>query len=113
DDHNSPQASASTNPNAHHAANSAEFLTYSNPTNVPSFYVTKIWKTNGDVAIELPKFLVRRVTVDTSTDLSLTDPWLRWQVPGNDGIALAPGLTNTLTAPITGPKRFFKIRVEE
>ena len=53
------------------------------------------------------------VTVESSSDLGLLDPWSPWAVLGNHGIPLAPGLTNTLVAPALEPKRFFKIRIEE
>jgi glucose/arabinose dehydrogenase len=109
----SPQGERTANPDGDRDSNEAEFLNYSNPTNSSDFYAPKIWASSTDVAIELPNFLGRRVTVETSTDLGLTDPWSLWLVRGNDGIPLAPGLTNILTAPATDPKRFFKIRIGE
>jgi hypothetical protein len=109
----SPQGERTADPDGDRNSNEAEFLGYSNPTNGLSFYAPKIWASGTNVNIELPNFLGRRVTVKTSTDLGITDPWSFWQVPGNDGIPLAPGLTNILTAPRTDPKRFFNIRIEE
>ena len=109
----SPQGAPGADPDGDGQNNQAEFLGYSNPTNGLSFYSPKIWASGANVNLQLPNFLGRRVTVDTSTDLGLTDPWSHWFVTGNDGIPLAPGQTNTLTAPVTDPKRFFKIRIEE
>jgi hypothetical protein len=109
----SPQGERTANPDGDRDSNEAEFLNYSNPTNSSDFYAPKIWASSTNVAIELPNFLGRRVTVETSTDLGLTDPWSLWLVRGNDGIPLAPGLTNILTAPATDPNRFFKIRIGE
>jgi glucose/arabinose dehydrogenase len=109
----SPQGERTANPDGDRDSNEAEFLNYSNPTNGFSLYVPKIRVNSTNVTIELPNFLGRRVTVDTSTDLGFSDPWSRWLVTGNDGIPPAPGLTNTLTGPATDPKRFFKIRIEE
>ena len=68
---------------------------------------------NAQVKIELPNFAARRVTVQTSTNLGVPDSWSLWQVPGNNGIPWAPGLTNFLTGPSADPKRFFKIQIEE
>ena len=77
------------------------------------FYTPKLSKNNTNVAIELPNFLGRRVSVETSADLGLTDPWSFWLVTGNDGIPRAPGVTNLLSAPASDPKRFFRIRIQE
>jgi hypothetical protein len=109
----SPQGEPSANPDGDRASNQAEFINYSNPTNGLDFYRPKIRANGGQVAIELPNFPGRRVRVETSGDLGLSDPWMPWLVPGNDGIPLAPGFTNTLTAPATDAKRFFRIWIDE
>jgi hypothetical protein len=109
----SSQGERTANPDGDRDSNEEEFLHYSNPTNSFSFYVPKIQASTATVAIELPNFLGRRATVETSTDLGFTDPWLLWLVAGNDGIPLAPGLTNILSAPVTDPNRFFRIWIEE
>jgi glucose/arabinose dehydrogenase/regulation of enolase protein 1 (concanavalin A-like superfamily) len=109
----SPQGERTANPDGDRNSNEEEFLNYSNPTNGFSYYVPKIQASTTEVSIELPNFLGRRITVETSTDLGLTDPWSLWLVGGNNSIPLAPGLTNILTAPAVDPKQFFKIRIEE
>jgi mono/diheme cytochrome c family protein len=109
----SPQGELGANPDGDRDSNQAEFLKYSNPTNGLDFYSPRIAVSNAQVRIELPNFAGRRVTVQTSTDLGLADPWSLWQVQGNNGIPPAPGLTNTLTGPAADPERFFKIRIEE
>lgn len=107
------QGERTANPDGDGDNNEAEYLEYSNPTNGLSFYSPAIQAGASQVAIQLPNFAGRRVTVDTSTDLGLLDPWSPWAVLGNNGIPLAPGLTNTLFAPMLGSKRFFKLRIEE
>jgi hypothetical protein len=109
----SPQGDPAADPDGDGRNNQAEFLEYSNPTNSFNHYTAKISANFGNVAIELPNFLGRRATVETSTDLGFTDPWSLWLVPGNDGISRAPGVTNILTGPSLDPKRFFKIRIQE
>jgi len=88
------------NPDGDGDSNEEEFLHYSNPTNRFSFYVPKIQASTAQVSIELPNFLGRRATVETSTDLGLTDPWALWLVGGNNSIPLSPGLSNILTEPL-------------
>ncbi len=109
----SPQGERGANPDGDADYNEAEFLKYSNPTNALDFCSFKIAVSNAQVKIELPNFAARRVTIQTSTNLGLTDPWSLWQVPGNNGIPWAPGLTNVLAGPTADPERFFKIRIEE
>jgi glucose/arabinose dehydrogenase len=109
----SPQGDPTANPDGDRDSNLAEFLNYSNPTNSLDFFVPHISKTNGQVNVEVPNFVGRRATVDTSLDFGVTDPWSLWSVPGNDSIPRAPGVTNILTAPATDQKRFFRIRIEE
>ena len=89
------------------------FSSYSNPTNSQDFYRPLITVTTNQVSLGLPNFPGRRVTVQTSTNLLEADGWLPWLVPGNDGLPLAAGQTNTLSGPATDPARFFKIRIEE
>jgi hypothetical protein len=36
-----------------------------------------------------------------------------WDIPGNNGTPAATGPTRTLTAPIDGPMRYFRLKVEE
>ena len=109
----SPQGEPGANPDGDADNNQAEYLKYSNPTNSLSFYSPQIGKSNHMLTIQLPNFPGRRVTVETSTDLGITDPWLPWAVAGNNGIPLAPGLTNTFAAPLNEPKRFFQIKIQE
>ncbi len=110
---NSPQGDPGANPDGDLDSNQAEFLKYSNPTNGLDLYVPNFKISGSQFSIELPNFPGRKVFVDTSVDLGLTDPWSLWQVTGNDGIPRALGTTNTLTAPDTDPQRFFKIRIDE
>ena len=65
------------------------------------------------MALELPHLLGRSVTIDTSKDFGLTDPWSPWLVPGNDGIPRSLNVTNILSAPATDSKRFFRIKLQE
>jgi glucose/arabinose dehydrogenase len=109
----SPQGERGANPDGDRYSNEAEFLAYTNPTNASSFFTPHIAVTNRVVAIDLPALLGRRMFIETSTDLGITDPWTLWNVPGNNGLPLAVGLTNTLSGPATAPKRFFNILIEE
>ena len=109
----SPQGERAANPDGDQDSNEGEYLKYSNPTNGLSFYSPRIGVSNHQLVIELPNFAGRRVTVASSSDLGILDPWWPWDVLGNHGIPLAPGMTNTLVAPILETKRFFKIRIDE
>jgi len=109
----SPQGERGADPDGDRHSNEAEFLTYSNPTNSSSYFTPHVAVTNRVVTVALPGLLGRRMIVQTSSDLGITDPWTFWNVPGNNGLPLAVGLTNTLSGPATDPKRFFNVLIEE
>jgi glucose/arabinose dehydrogenase/mono/diheme cytochrome c family protein len=108
-----PQGERGADPDGDGVSNEGEYLQYSNPAQATDFYSQRIVVTNSQVAVELPNFIGRRVTVQTSTDLGIADPWKVWQVPGNNGLSYAVGQTNVLSAPITNPMQFFRIRFQE
>ncbi|MBK8038933.1 MAG: PQQ-dependent sugar dehydrogenase [Verrucomicrobiaceae bacterium] len=63
-----------------------------------------------NLSIQFPNLLGRRTWVETSTNLT---NWTLWDIPGNNGTPSASGSIRTLTAPIDGPMRYFRLKVEE
>jgi hypothetical protein len=63
-----------------------------------------------NLSIQFPNLTGRRTWVETSTNLT---NWSLWDIPGNNGTPAATGPTRTLTAPIDGPMRYFRLKVEE
>lgn len=63
-----------------------------------------------NLSIQFPNLTGRRTWVETSTNLI---NWSLWDIPGNNGTPAATGPTRTLTAPIDGPMRYFRLRVQE
>ena len=92
-------------------SNYSEFLGLTSPTNGASVLKPEIAVSSGNIAIQFPNLQGRLVKVLTSTDLA---NWSTWQIPGNDGLPLAPSnLTRYFVAPMDGNRRFFKLDVKE
>jgi len=109
----SPEGAPGANPDGDRDSNESEFLKQTNPKDADDFYRPSMSAGADAVNLELPVLAGRRLTVETSTDLGISDPWSPWTVFGNHGIPLAVGETNSLTGPIDGPERFFRIRFME
>ena len=92
-------------------SNYNEFLGLTSPTNGASVLKPELAVSSGNIAIQFPNLQGRLVKVLTSTDLA---NWSTWQIPGNDGLPLAPSnLTRYFVAPVDGSRHFFKLDVEE
>jgi hypothetical protein len=109
----SPEGEPGENPDEDPDTNWDEFLKLTDPNNGTQFYRPSIEIAGNVVSLDLPVLDGRSVTVETSTDLGLSDPWVPWAVPGNDGIPLAAGQTNILVAPTDGSQRYYKIQFGE
>lgn len=109
----SPPGAPDADPDGDGKSNQDEFLEYTNPNNGLDFYRAPIQVSGGQVRIARPPFLARKMTVFTSTNLGLTDPWALWPVPGNGNIPPTPGQTNEFIGPVDGPQRFFKVLIEQ
>ena len=68
---------------------------------------------SNHLTLQLPNFAGRRITVKSSIDLGVLDPWTPRDISGNNGIPLATGQTNSLVVPATETKRFFQLFIQE
>ena len=109
----SPQGERTANPDGDRDNNEAEYLKYSNPTNGFNFYTPSMTTRSNHLTLQLPNFAGRRITVKSSIDLGVLDPWTPRDISGNNGIPLATGQTNSLVVPATETKRFFQLFIQE
>ena len=87
-----------------------EFLGQTQPLSGNSILHPLLSTGTTNLSIEFPNLPGRRTWVETSTNLS---NWSLWNVPGNNGTPNAAGGTRTFTAPVDGPMRYFRLKVEE
>jgi len=105
------QGEKSSDPDGDGADNRAEWLALTNPNDGRDFLKTSIDQNGENLEIPLLALASRGVTIERSSDLL---HWLRWVVPGNDGIPRNPATgPQVLTAPVEGEKEFFRLKVEE
>lgn len=90
-------------------ANRAEFLAGTSPRDGSSVFQPQVDLSEGNVKLGFSLPPNRSFTVWTSTNLS---DWTAWDVPGNQGLPVAGGLSE-LTQPLTGDRRFFRVDVRE
>ena len=106
-----PQGDPAADTDADGVSNYDEFLGMTSPLNGASVLKPGLAASEGNIAIQFPNLQGRLTKVLTSTDLT---NWSTWQIPGNDGLPLAPSnLTRYFVAPMDGNRRFFKLDVRE
>ena len=108
-DTNAPAGERGEDPNEDGEDNETEFLTYGDPTNGLDTWSGGIGSTGGTADVGYALFN-RRVFVEYSTNLV---DWCLWQVEGNDGIPLAPGVTRSIPLPQDDPAGNFRFQIEE
>ena len=105
----SPAGASDADPDGDGATNWAEFLGGTSPVEGAGLLSPQLSADGSTVTLtfEIPEN--RSFRVETSTDLGT---WTLWNVPGNDGTVRAGGLV-TLAGSLDGPRRFFRLRLNE
>jgi uncharacterized repeat protein (TIGR03806 family) len=106
----SPAGDPSADADGDGLSNYNEFLGQTLPLSGNSTLQPLFSTGSTNLSIQFPNLLGRRTWVETSTNLT---NWTLWDIPGNNGTPSASGSTRTLTAPIDGPMRYFRLKVEE
>ena len=106
----SPEGDPSNDADGDGVSNFNEFLGQTQPLSGNSILRPLFSTGTTNLSIEFPNLLGRRTWVETSTNLI---NWSLWNVPGNNGTPNAAGGTRTFTAPVEGPMRYFRLKVEE
>jgi glucose/arabinose dehydrogenase len=109
----SPDGERTADPDHDGVTNEAEFLQYTNPNQALDLYHQRLAAANGTAVLEIPNLPGRRITIQTSSDFGINDPWVLWPVPGNNGLSYAAGQTNFLSAPMSGMQFFRAVFQEE
>lgn len=106
----SPEGAQNFDADGDGVSNFDEFLGQTQPLSGNSILRPLLSTGTTNLSIEFPNLLGRRTWVETSTNLT---NWSLWNVPGNNGTPNAAGGTRTFTAPLEGPMRYFRLKVEE
>jgi uncharacterized repeat protein (TIGR03806 family) len=106
----SPAGDPSNDADGDGVTNYNEFLGQTLPLSGNSTLQPLFSTGSTNLSIQFPNLTGRRTWVETSTNLT---NWTLWDIPGNNGTPAATGPTRTLTAPIDGPMRYFRLKVEE
>jgi uncharacterized repeat protein (TIGR03806 family) len=106
----SPEGAQNFDADGDGVTNYNEFLGQTQPLSGNSILRPLFSTGTTNLSIEFPNLPGRRTWVETSTNLS---NWSLWNVPGNNGTPNATGGTRTFTAPVDGPMRYFRLKVEE
>jgi len=107
----SPESAETFDADGDGLTNYEEFLGLTSPMNAGSTLKPAISVSSGNVALQFPNLQGRRIQVQTTTDFT---SWSLWNVPGNDGSPSAPSNpTRQFVVPLDGPRRFFRLSVEE
>lgn len=106
----SPGGDPQADPDFDRYDNFSEWLARTDPREARDFPATILRKNGDALEIDLPGLADRRVVVERSTDLS---HWLRWAVPGNDGIPRNPAHgPHLLSAPAKDEGEYFRFRID-
>ena len=89
--------------------NREEFLALTNPKDGVDFLQPHLAPGGPGLALGFTIPANRSWQIETSADLAA---WSLWNFPGNGGLP-HPGGPVTVTAPLTGPKSFFRLRLWE
>lgn len=106
----SPAGDPSADADGDGVSNYNEFLGQTLPLSGNSTLQPLFSTGSTNLSIQFRNLPGRRTWVETSTNLT---NWTLWDIPGNNGTPSASGSTRTLTAPIDGPMRYFRLKVEE
>lgn len=106
-----PVGAAGDDPDGDGRTNEMEYLTGTNPNASSSGWNYGVMQTGGGtVQFQFMHPANRAAIIEVSSDLS---SWHSWDVPGNQPAYPATNTPRTITAPASGPDRFFRVRFEE
>jgi hypothetical protein len=105
-----PLGAPDQNPDGDSQSNLQEYLFLTDPFNGTDTLQPSLTLAAGQASISLPALAGRTITVERSTDLTF---WETWNAAGNDGIPRNPAASFSLTAPLAGPKEFYRFHVSE
>ncbi|MBL9129933.1 MAG: hypothetical protein JNG86_01960, partial [Verrucomicrobiaceae bacterium] len=106
----SPAGDPSADADGDGISNRDEFLALTQPLSGNSSLQPAVGVGSASMTVEFPNLMGRRSWVETSTNLF---DWSLWNVPGNNGDPAATGATRSITAPVDGQMRFFRLKVQE
>jgi len=93
--------------------NHGEFLWHTDPHAFDVPPMPTLSAENGVVTLPRPGLLGRTVWIETSADLGKTDPWHRWDAPGNEPVPLPAGTQIDVSGILDEDERFFRYGVSE
>ena len=105
----SPEGAPDADADGDGLTNRGEFLAGTHPLDPRSYLLTQPSLDGASIQVRFYLPANRTFRVETSTDLNT---WAPWDVPGNDGQPRAAGVL-TLTGPLDGPRRFFRLVLTE
>jgi glucose/arabinose dehydrogenase len=106
-----PEAAPGADPDGDGASNRLEYLAGTPPL-APGGdpLALSLGASGGDLVLEFLHPADRSALIETSTDLI---QWSRWPAPGNAPLWPSADLPRQLQAPLDGPRRFFRVRLDE
>lgn len=106
-----PVGGASDDADGDGRSNRLEFLTGTNPNaSSSSWSYGVLQQSGGNFTAQFTQPANRAAIVEVSSDLL---SWQTWNVPGNQPTYPATDTVRTITAPVTGTERFFRVRFSE
>ncbi|MES2661241.1 MAG: PQQ-dependent sugar dehydrogenase [Verrucomicrobiota bacterium] len=110
DNGTSSEGAPGSDPDGDGRDNHFEWLTNTNPENSASIWQPVMHQDGSNIVHDFTGLGNRSATIMRSDDLNI---WTPWQVPGNDGVPLAPGSVHTLSGPMLPGNEFFRFQIQE
>lgn len=106
----SSEGAPGSNPDGDGGDNNFEWLTNTDPEDSSSAWQPVVHQDGNNIVHDFTGLGNRSTTLMRSDDLNI---WTPWQVPGNDGVPLAPGSPHTLRGPRMPGSEFFRFEIQE
>jgi uncharacterized repeat protein (TIGR03806 family) len=107
---NALQAVPSADPDGDGITNAQEFLLRSNPNQSTAPILPSLITSNGQIDITFTHPANRTGIIESSLNMQ---NWSLWNVPNNNPTTPATDILRTLTAPLDGTARFFRLKLSE